>query len=598
MVRVLPDVAGLDKSFDYLVPPPWRDQVRVGTRVRVPLHGRRVGAWVIETAVSPPAGVTLKPVARITGLGPSAGLIDLAGWAAWRWAGRRSSLLRTASPPTAVTALTAGPASPAAAAPRAVPAAPTGSSTGTVDALAARALSGPGAVVRLAPGGDRFPLVAAAVRRGDALVLTPSIDAAGRLAARLRRSGATVAMAPGEWARAAGGATVVGARAAVWAPVPELAAVVVLDEHDEAYKEERAPCWHAREVAVERARRAGVPCVLVSPCPSLEALAWVPPGTVLAQPPSEERAGWPVLDVVDRRREDQVRAGLYSSRLVELLRDPQRGRALCVLNRSGRSMLLACARCGELARCEACASSLAQPVPGVLACRHCGRQRPVVCRDCGSTVMKNLRVGVSRVREELEALVGEPVGELTGRTAAHDPARQCRVLVGTEAVLHGGPGAAVGVVAFLDFDQELLAPRYRSGEEAMALLARAARVLGGRRRDGRLVVQTRLPGHAVVLGAQRGDPTRVSAEEQPRRAALGFPPAVAMAVVSGTAAPAFMEALGTAENAAIPEGVEVLGPSDGRWLVRAPDHRTLCDALAAAPRPPGRLRIEVDPLRA
>ncbi len=163
------------------------------------------------------------------------------------------------------------------------------------------------------------------------------------------------------------------------------------------------------------------------------------------------------------------------------------------------------------------------------------------------------------------------------------------MVVGTEATLHQVPRA--DVVAFLDFDQELLAPRYRAAEQALGLLARAARLVGGKAGDGRLVVQTFLPRHEVVQAALHGDPTRVSEAEAARRALLSYPPAAALAEVSGPAAPAFVDGLGA------PLGVEVLGPSDGRWLVRAPDHAPLCDALAAAPRPPGRLRVAVDPPR-
>ena len=102
------------------------------------------------------------------------------------------------------------------------------------------------------------------------------------------------------------------------------------------------------------------------------------------------------------------------------------------------------------------------------------------------------------------------------------------------------------------------------------------------------MVQTRLPDHEVLDAAIHADPSRFTVVESARRAALQLPPETAMAVVSGEAAPAFIEAL---------NGVEVMGPSDGRWLLRAPDHATLADALAATPRPPGRLRVEVDPRR-
>jgi primosomal protein N' (replication factor Y) len=216
--------------------------------------------------------------------------------------------------------------------------------------------------------------------------------------------------------------------------------------------------------------------------------------------------------------------------------------------------------------------------------------RPAICAACGAARLKSLRLGVTRAAEELARLVRREVGEVTAET---DRLPTAPVLIGTEAVLHRAPPA--DLVAFLDFDQELLASRFRATEQALALLARAARLVGGRGSRGRVLVQTRVPRHEVLDAALHGDPGRLAAVELERRRGLNFPPFSALAVVSGPAAPALIERLHTVDHALAP--VELLGPDDGRWLVRAADHPTLCDALAAAGRPPGRLRIEVDPLR-
>jgi primosomal protein N' (replication factor Y) (superfamily II helicase) len=532
--------------------------------VRIELHGRRVGGWVV--AVHDDGGHAVKPIAKVTGWGPPPELLALSRWAAWRWAGPRATLLRTASPPGAVRSLP-----PPAPAPS-----PVTAPVATATTVVAEALAAGGGVVRLPPAVDLAGLVLAVVAaRGPALVLAPSVAGAAHVGLRLRRAGLAVAVAPRDWARAmAGGSTVVGARAAAWAPLPGAGAVVVLDEHDEGYAEERAPTWNARDVAVERARRSGIPWLLTSPSPSLEALALAP---ARAPSRSHEREGWPVLDVVDRRRDDP-RTGLYSEALVALLRSGRR--VVCVLNRKGRARLLACAACGELARCEVCDAAVEQGAEGDgLRCRRCGTTRPVLCAACGSSRLKLLRVGVSRVREELAALVGEEVADHEAPTT--------RVVVGTEAVLHRVESA--DAVAFLDVDQELLAPRYRAAEQAMALLVRAARLVGGRAGGGRLLAQTRVPRHEVLDAVLHADPSRLAQAEDARRRALRLPPHAAIALVSGQAAPALVGQL---------RGVEAMGPTDGRWLVRAPDHATLCDALAAVPRPPGRLRVEVDPLRA
>ena len=375
VVRVLPDVPAIDKTFDYLVPDAIRDQVRVGDVVRIELHGRRVGGWIVAIDVDPPAGVALRPLAKRSGVGPPADIIELAEWAAWRWAGRPASLLRTASPE------------------RVVPQVPTPRPT-TVPpppehALLAAAFAGARSVLRLPPATNLVHVASAGAALGNALVLCPTVAMATTIASRLRRTGVAVASHPRDWAAGAGGATVVGTRAAAWAPVADLAAVVVLDEHDEAHQQEQAPTWHARDVAVERARRAGVPCVLTSPCPSLEALAW---GDLHAADRARDRAGWPPIEVVDRRDEDPRRAGLFSDALVRLIRSDRR--VLCVLNRTGRAKLLACAACGELARCARCEAAVEQP-EAELRCARCEATRPPVCLKCGAGRFKNARAGVT-----------------------------------------------------------------------------------------------------------------------------------------------------------------------------------------------------------
>src|SRR5262245_47075937 len=105
IVRVLPDIPAVDKTFDYLVPEHLGDQVRVGTIVRVPLHGRRVRGWVGDLPEAPATDRPLQPIAKVTGWGPPADVLGLASWAAWRWAGKPATFLRTASPPVAVRGL-------------------------------------------------------------------------------------------------------------------------------------------------------------------------------------------------------------------------------------------------------------------------------------------------------------------------------------------------------------------------------------------------------------------------------------------------------------------------------------------------------------
>ncbi len=651
VVRVLPDVVRLNRTFDYVVPDAWHADGRagrlaVGSIVRVRLGGRRLRGWVTEVGVAPPAGVELQPLLHLTGMGPPADVIDLAGWAAWRWAGSRVSLLRAGSPERVVTRPTPPPAGPAVAA--------GASGGGRYDRLFER--SGAVTVLRCPPADDAVEVAQAAARRGDALIVVPGLAAARRVAAGLRRQGTRVGLGFDDWGRAAAGATVVGTRTAVWMPMPDLAAVVVIDEHSESLQSEQAPTWNAREVALERARRAGVPTVLTSPVPSLEALA---AGELETVGRAAERDGWPVVEVLDRRGEDPVRGGLFAPGLRDRLAAAG-GRVVVVLNRKGRGRLLACKACGELVRTSDGTAPM-QLHEDELVSPDGSERRPVVCAECGSTVLRVLRAGVTRAREELAALVGEPVAEVTsagsprgaggfggsdgvrgsgglgrgsagtGRSAGvhgsdgvrgSDVLRGAdgfggpdgvrgsgglrgpdgvdgleRIVIGTEAVLWRVDAAEVAV--FLDFDQELLAPRQRAGEQALALLARAARPTGGRRGGGRLIVQTRQPDHPVVQAAVRADPSRAASFELSRRCSLGLPPCGAQAQVSGPGAQPFVDALRALAVAGDDGGaVSVRGPRDGSFLLRAADHAPLLDLLARTPRPAERLRIEVDPLRA
>lgn len=572
-MRVLPDEPAIDKLFDYLVPDAMGAAVRVGAMVRIALHGRRVGGWVIEDDVEPSVGDDkLRPLAKVRGFGPPASIVGLTEWAAWRWAGRRAVLLRAASPKGAVVKLPS-PARNLAGASQAA-----ANADDEVARLASAALGriGP-SVLRIPPALDPFSAIIEAARLGEVLVIAPSQARAELIGRRLRRLAIPVAVLPDEWARAAaGGGVVVGARGAAWAP-NEPHSIVVLDEHDEAYKEERQPTWHGRDVAVERARRAGIPCLLLSPCPTLEALALAAPAAVSRQ---SERTGWAVLQIIDRTGDDPARAGLISEALVTPLRTAST--AVCVLNRTGRSRLLACASCATLARCERCDAAVHQP-HDELVCARCSTVRLVVCLTCGGGRFKNVRAGTARLRDDLEVLTQRPVAEVTSATGELP---EVGVYIGTEAILHRI--ARADVVAFLDMDSELLAPRYRAHEQAVALLARASRLVGGRGL-GRVYVQTRLPDHEVLRAASLADPERLVEPELGRRRGLRFPPFSALAVISGSGAPEFAAALRPNENIEVGGGDTV--------LVRARDAALLADALHSLARPKGRVRVEVDPLR-
>ena len=225
-----------------------------------PLHGRRVGGWVVSLGAARPGGAGREAGADRQGV-------------VGRPAGRGG---RTGPLGGGALGCAAGPAVP-------------GRRAAADDGDGAAAAAAHGAIdrreCRRRVGGVRRthaahrPAAASslevAAARSDASSCIPRRRRRAAIANRLRKQGLRVALLPDEWAQAAAGVdVVVGTRTAVWAPCPDLRSIVVLDEHDEALQEERTPTWHARDVAIERARRAGAACLLVSPCPTVTALHW------------------------------------------------------------------------------------------------------------------------------------------------------------------------------------------------------------------------------------------------------------------------------------------------------------------------------------
>ena len=192
------------------------------------------------------------------------------------------------------------------------------------------------------------------------------------------------------------------------------------------------------------------------------------------------------------------------------------------------------------------------------------------------------------VSEELEHIARRPVTEVDASTELLPDGAD--LYVGTEAIFHRLDNAEL--VAFLDFDQEILAPRYRAAEEAMSLIVHAARLVGARENGGRILIQTRMPQHPVLQAAINADPGSVARTELEMRKQLRQPPESHWAVISGSSAAEFVERLGQRD------GLEVMNANNTRWRVRSNDRELLLETLSSVERPTGRLRIEINPLRA
>ena len=377
VVRVLPDVTGLDKQFDYLVPDELADDLTVGSIVRVPLHGRRVRGWV--TAVDPSSEVDAGT--------PAAGrqvLVDRSRCRADRPC--RVGIGALGGRTAATVSRRRQPTDERHGACRRRSAAEPSRPPSTVARRAAELLDRRrGACWSLPPAISPLDAIVVAAAHGRTLVAMPTVGRAEAMAAALTRRGLRVAVVPRQWALAAAGVDVViGARGAAWAPCPELGVAVVIDEHDETLQEERNPTWHARDVIIERARRAGAPVLLTSPCPTVAGVDAV--GGSLARLRGRRGTG----RLADRRDRRPQRRGAVAHVAAVVgadrrLRDRNR-RVVCVHNTTGRARILACRTCRALLRCTRCEAAVGLDDDGRLVCPRCGASARRCARSAADRV--------------------------------------------------------------------------------------------------------------------------------------------------------------------------------------------------------------------
>jgi len=562
----------------------------IGSRVRVPLHNRKVTGWVVgltedlanggKNIVLDPA--RLLPILTVIGRGPSQEIIELGIWATQRWAGRLRAFCVAGSPHKVVSKL---------------PAARYSTLHSIIDEDAGDiewAISQRNTVLlRRGPHADLAHLVAMCASHGPTLVVIPTLYRARMMAAKLRGLGFTVALMPDDWAQGAAGVDVIiGSRSAIWSSAPRLASIVVIDEHDDGLQEERSPTWHARDVAIERAHRLNISCLLITPVPSVT--AFVAAGARQRSGDAlHEKNDWPEMWVIDRCADERWASSLLSSELIAELHDHSR-RIVCVLNTKGRARLLACASCRIIARCEFCDAAVRLTDANIFVCPRCSAERPQVCLSCGAGKFALLKLGINRLREELAAAAGRTVTEVvevSGSGKLGDDFNSAATLfVGTEAVLHRVHQA--DTVVLLDVDAELFAPRYRATEITLSMIVLAARLAQKRADGGRVMLQTHSPQHELFRAIESLEFNTLLNHECDRRRALSMPPFGALAHITGHGTSIFATDL--AANMLV--NVATLG--DNEVIVRAASVSDLVTTLQTTPKPKGsRLKIQIDPPR-
>ena len=387
----------------------------------------------------------------------------------------------------------------------------------------------------------------------QALVLVPEIALTPLAVQRfLARFGSKVAvlhsgLQPGErfdaWRRIrqGGAEIVVGARSAVFAPLPRLGILVVDEEHDPSYEQDESPRYHGRDVAVMRAKLLDAPVILGSATPSFESYERAQTGRyrLLRLPERSEARALPSVEIVDLRRVDggdRLLSPPLCAAIVERLRTGEQ--TLLFLNRRGFSTLLLCEDCGATLGCPHCSISLTyHAARGRLRCHTCDFERrpPEQCPACNGERMRYLGVGT----QQLEAAVRQRfpaarVDRLDRDTAGGWRAIEATlgrltkgetdILVGTQMIGKGHDIPGVTLVGVISADMALNLPDFRAGERAFAIFTQVVGRAGRGTRPGVALIQTFNPTHYILQAVQRQDFEALWAAEGPLRRERGLPP--------------------------------------------------------------------------
>lgn len=398
-----------------------------------------------------------------------------------------------------------------------------------------------------------------------AIVLVPEISLTPQTVARFRgRFGDTVAvmhsrMSQGErydqWdlIRSRTARVVVGARSALFTPMPDIGLVIIDEEHEGSYKQDSAPRYSARDVAAWMVASRGATLVLGSATPSIETLFNCEKRENWHRVVLAERANgkpMPEVTVIDMAREfGSGHRSMFSRKLTKaLIETIEAGqKAVLLLNQRGFASFLLCRECGFVPECPSCSTSLTYHEKGSsLACHHCGYRTPVppVCPECGSPYLKKFGAGTQRVEAELASVLegtGATIVRMDADTTSAKGSHQklleqfasakAAVLLGTQMIAKGLDFDDVTLVGVVNADTMLKLPDFRSAERTFCLIEQVAGRAGRADLPGRVLVQTYWADSRAIRAAAAYDRAFFLKEELPKRRLLGYPPYVRMANV-------------------------------------------------------------------
>jgi primosomal protein N' (replication factor Y) (superfamily II helicase) len=340
----------------------------------------------------------------------------------------------------------------------------------------------------------------------------------------------------------------VGARSAVFAPIPRLGLIVIDEEHEASYKNGEAPRYHTREVAAVRARLEGARLLLGSATPSLETFVRTEGKLSLLRLP--ERVGsrpLPPVEVIDLRTAPKVTGteGVTWSVALDTAIEAtlaRREQALLLLNRRGYAAFLQCPDCGEVWQCSRCSISLTvHQSPPALRCHYCGHEEPLpfTCRACANPVQQMRGIGTQQLERMLldrypQARIARMDLDTTSSKWSHQrilgavEKGEVDLLIGTQMIAKGLDFPNVTLVGVVDADTGLYLPDFRAAERTFQLLAQVAGRAGRGPKGGRVLIQTRHPTHHALVRAASHDTDGFLGEERAQRESPAYPPASAL----------------------------------------------------------------------
>jgi len=608
-VQPITTARSLEGPFDYRLGEELAQRVEIGSLLVVPFGRRQIlGVLVGLSERSEVDEAKLLEPLRLLEPGLPGELVDLARWIAGEYCSTFARALNLVLPPGAAKRLSGRK--------RRVVARPSHRSVGIARSGAPDLTDDQQAVLEplieaLRSGGARSRLLHGVTGSGKtevylrcaaealeqdrgAIILVPEIALTPQIVARfIERFGETVAVLHSrmttaqrhqEWRRLREGEArvCVGPRSAVFAPVADLGLIVVDEEHDSSYKHEGDPRYDARDVAAERASRAGALLLLGSATPRPESVRRTP---VCELPRRVDGRPLPPVEVLDMRGQ---RTGLHPETASALAAvRAEGGKAIVLLNRRGWSNFLSCRSCGRVWNCPECDVALVlHRAGGYLACHHCGHREPTPssCPDCASRAVARHGAGTERLAHELAAVFDDgdfPVFRLDadvlasgadgepGAILSDFQAASSGVLIGTQMVAKGHDFPDVSLAVVLDADATLRFPDFRAEERTFALISQLAG-RAGRGTNGRVLVQTIAPEARAIRHAAEHDSAGFIADELERREALRYPPfahLIRIVFSSEESAPARAAALAARELllGSLPPGPSesaVLGPAD------------------------------------